>query len=66
MHDPFDPESYPGKGWPVVLPDLNRPGRFAAHRAGCAGVVGYGKTELDALEDLLGREDREGDAGQRV
>ena len=51
--DPFSQRHCPGPSWPVQLPDE---GRFAAHRAGKLDVIGYGATQLEAIDDLERRE----------
>ena len=40
----------------VVLPDRDRPGSFRAHRRGFTEVVGFGRDELEALDDLEAKE----------
>jgi hypothetical protein len=42
----------PAPCWPVVLSDLERPGKFTARRYGNRSVVGRGDDEIDALDDL--------------
>ena len=38
-----------GPSFPVVLPEE---GRYTAHRAGKVDLIGYGETQLEAIDDL--------------
>jgi hypothetical protein len=57
--DPFRRADRPGPNIVIVLDDLDRPGRVVAYRIANPARKGYGRDELEAVEDLERREKEE-------